>query len=102
MKKLASVFIVLFTLTSSLFGQTKPTYCDSIKSEIYVQISGTKVYLGVKSTGTVASQEWVFNDGTANSKDATPTHDYGKPGTYTPCVYVIIKNPRDPNKPCTK
>ncbi len=101
MKKLASVFIVLFTLTSSLFGQTKPTYCDSIKSEIYVQISGTKVYLGVKSTGTVASQEWVFNDGTANSKDATPTHDYGKPGTYTPCVYVIIKNPRDPNKPCT-
>ena len=101
MKKITTLLIVLLSLSSTLFGQTKPTYCDSVKSEIYVQISGTKVYLGVKSTGTVASQEWVFNDGTANSKDANPTHDYSKPGSYTPCVYLIIKNPRDANNPCT-
>lgn len=100
MKKITSVLILMLAISTSIFAQSK-SYCDSITSEISASISGTKVTLGVKSTGSIISQEWIFNDGSANSKDATPTHDYGRAGTFTPCVYLILKNLRDPNKPCT-
>lgn len=95
------MFVMLILSAFSFAQGTKPSYCDSLKSEIKVTISGTKVSFSAASSGSIGSYEWVFGDGTSNSKDAVPTHDYGKAGTYTPCVYLIIKNPRDPNKPCT-
>lgn len=102
MKKIISTFALLLSFIAISTAQTtNPSYCDSVKSEIKVSVSGTKVSFSVSSTGSIGYYEWVFGDGTSNSKDASPTHDYGKAGTYTPCVYLIIKNPRDPNKPCT-
>ncbi|MFM9944229.1 MAG: PKD domain-containing protein [Bacteroidia bacterium] len=98
MKKITTLLLVLFTVVSTLFGQTDP--CSTIKNEISYTLNGTKVTLAVKSTGSVISQEWIFGDNTNNSKDATPTHDYGRAGTFTPCVYIIFKNPNS-STPCT-
>lgn len=102
MKKIISTILLLLTFVAFSTAQTKQSYCDSVKSEIKVSISGMKVYFSVTSTGSIGYYAWFFGDGTSDSSNKNnPFHEYSKAGTYTPCVYLIIKNPRDPNKPCT-
>jgi len=100
MKKITSLFVLLFSVTSMLFAQ-KMTYCDSVVADYSTQTSGTKVYFTTKSSGSIISQEWNFGDGTS-STDPNPYHVYSKSGTYTPCVYLKITNLRDSKNPCVK
>ena len=107
MKKISSLLIVFLAATSALFAQTKFTYCDSVFVEFGTTVSGTtvkfvpKITTNTKTNPTVISQEWSFGNGAgANTYDAY--YDYGKAGTFQPCLIVKIKNPRDPNTPCIK
>ncbi len=107
MKKITSLLIVLLAATSTLFSQSKYTYCDSVFVEFGATVTGTSVKFAPKITtntnGTpkVLGQEWVFGDGTS-ATTGDPNHDYVKAGTYQPCLSVKIYNPRDPNNPCVK
>jgi PKD repeat protein len=100
MKKITTLLLLLLAFTSTLFAQTK-TYCDSLTADFSYSVSGTKVTFTIKTTGSIIGQEWVFGDGTSG-KDLSPIHDYGKPGTFQPCVTIKLKNLRDPKNPCVR
>lgn len=100
MKKITSFLFILILSVSAVFGQTR-SYCDSIQADYSYTVSGTKVSFTVKTTGSIIAQEWSFGDGTAG-KDLNAVKDYGKPGTYQPCLTLKLKNLRDPNNPCVK
>ncbi len=101
MKKVTTLFIVLLSICTSLFAQTKPTYCDSIVAEIVATVSGTKVSFTVKTTGSIIAQSWSFGDGTS-STDLSTTHDYTRVGTFEPCITLKFKDIRNANAYCSK
>lgn len=58
---------------------------SSGKAPLTVQFSSAGSY---DPDGSIAGYIWSFGDGSADSNDANPTHDYTKTGTYTAVLTV--------------